>query len=187
MIESKTLVLDPTGIEKIVEPLPLAPRPESLKGLTVGLVDYGRWRTFGVVLQHYRGVLKEQYGVGEVIHLNSEREANDQGISREVAVQRLATKCNVVMLGLGRGSCTSGLVRHSIEFEKRGVPAVTFVTDWFLSMAEKVSKGAGLPNPNLVAVPHPFDGLPDAEAIEIADKLLGKAIAAITAGPVVAE
>ena len=184
MCGSRTLILDPTGIERTVELQHLAPRPTDLKGLTVGLVDYGRWRTFGVVLQHYSGMLKEHYGVGEVIYLNSEKEAMELGISREESVQQLATKCNAVILGLGRGSCTSGLVLNSIEFEKRGIPAVTFVTDWFQSMAEKVSKGAGLPDARLVAVPHPFDGLPEAEAMEIADKVLGQAIAAITAKPV---
>ncbi len=65
------------------------------------------------------------------------------------------------------------------------MPAVTFVTEWFKSLAETVRKGAGLPDLNLVVVPHPFDSRPQEEVIEIADKLFGQAMAAITTGAMV--
>ncbi len=67
-----------------------------------------------------------------------------------------------------------------MEFEKMGIPAVTFVTDWFKSLANTIKKGGGLPDLNLVVVPHPFDSLSEQEAIAIADGVLDQAIAAIT-------
>ena len=60
-----------------------------------------------------------------------------------------------------------------------------FVTEWFRSLAEATKKGLGLPDLNLVTVPHPFDSLPEAEAIKIADQVLDKAVAAVTTGALV--
>ncbi|MDO8673253.1 MAG: hypothetical protein Q7O66_17745 [Dehalococcoidia bacterium] len=67
-------------------------------------------------------------------------------------------------------------------FEKKGIPTVTFVTNQFQSLADTVRKGGGLPNLNLVVVPHPFDSLPQAEAKAIAEEFLAKGVEAITAG-----
>lgn len=182
MSSEKTSILDPTGLSKSVE-LRLVPRPADLKGLTVGLLDYGRWVTFGTVFKNYARLLKERYAVGDVIYVNTEKEGMEKGTSRESTVEALASRCHVVLLGLGRGSCTATLVLEGIEFEKRGIPAVVFVTDWFLSMADKVKKGEGLPDLNFVAVPHHFDELSEGEAMAIADGILEKAIAAITTLP----
>ncbi|MDO8669942.1 MAG: hypothetical protein Q7O66_00745 [Dehalococcoidia bacterium] len=54
-----------------------------------------------------------------------------------------------------------------------------------MSLAQTVRKGAGLTDLNLVVVPHPFDSRPKEEVIEIADRLFGQAMAALTTGALV--
>lgn len=97
---STTKILDPTGMRQSMG-LQLAPRPEDLKGLTVGLVDNGRWATWGMVSQHYEELLKERYGVGEVIYLNQEKEELQNGTGRQQMHEDLASKCDAVIVGLG--------------------------------------------------------------------------------------
>lgn len=96
----KVVVLDPTGMRK-TSGLELAPRPDEIKGKTVGLLDNGRWLTWGTVFHRYEELLKERYGVGEVIYVNQEREGIKKGIDRQGVVEEMAAKCDVVILGLG--------------------------------------------------------------------------------------
>ena len=100
MSGARTEILDPTGTRRSAG-FQLAPRPEEIRGLTVGLVDIGRWLTWGTVFQHYKEVLKERYGVGDVIYVNQEREGLEKGKERPEVIDDIASKCDVVILGLG--------------------------------------------------------------------------------------
>ncbi|MDO8669912.1 MAG: hypothetical protein Q7O66_00595 [Dehalococcoidia bacterium] len=92
------LVLDPTGVTK-ASGLQLAPRPADLEGKTVGLLDNGQWWSFGVVLQHYRKVLKERFGVSDVISINILKEGFQTFFPK--SAEELVGKVDVVMNGLG--------------------------------------------------------------------------------------
>ncbi len=59
------------------------------------------------------------------------------------------------------------------------------MTEVFQSLAKSVRKGAGLPDLNLVVVPHPFDTLSEEEIIAVADNLFGQTMAALTTGALV--
>ncbi len=100
MSGSKTVILDPTGVERSGG-LRLAPRPEDLKGKTVGLLDNGRWVTWGMVAEHFTQKLKEHYGVADVIYLNQEKAGLEKGIDRDESLADLASKCDVAIVGLG--------------------------------------------------------------------------------------
>ncbi|MDO8670210.1 MAG: hypothetical protein Q7O66_02125 [Dehalococcoidia bacterium] len=103
MSGSKMLVLDPSGERKDLG-FRLAPRPADLKGATVGLVDNGHWWSFGVVLQRYTELLKEHYGVENVIYMNWKQTGMDKkqaGQTHEDVIEDLAAKCQVVFTGLG--------------------------------------------------------------------------------------
>ncbi|MBI2865100.1 MAG: hypothetical protein HYX94_11120 [Chloroflexi bacterium] len=112
MSGSTILIVDPIG-EPRISGLQLAPRPESLEGLTVGLVSNGWW-SFNVVQHHYEELLKERCGVGDVVFVNVDsarikergfrRSDNPSQINGNLdakSFEELASKCDVVINGLG--------------------------------------------------------------------------------------
>ena len=59
-------ILDPVGFETQAPPKAMAQRLESLKGKTVGILDIG-FPNGSVFLDRVEEVLKNKYGVGEVV------------------------------------------------------------------------------------------------------------------------
>ncbi|MBI2865440.1 MAG: hypothetical protein HYX94_12875 [Chloroflexi bacterium] len=93
MSESTVFVLDPTSKPKVLG-LKLAERPADIRGLTVGFLDSGWW-SFGVVLERYRELLAERFGIRAVTyHKKKERPAPKE------LLDELATKCQIVINGL---------------------------------------------------------------------------------------
>ncbi|MDO8672548.1 MAG: hypothetical protein Q7O66_14125 [Dehalococcoidia bacterium] len=95
MSESIVFMLDPTA-EGQTSNAGLADRPDDLRGLTVGLVDNGWW-SLGVVLERYRHLLAERFGITDVIHYKKKLSSP----SPSEAIDDLAAKCQVVIAGLG--------------------------------------------------------------------------------------
>ncbi len=101
MSEANMLILDPTGSVE-ASGLQLAPRPVDLRGKTVGVVDNGMWLSFAVVVERYKELLKEHYGVSDVIYVNLEKEGVEKGKARrQECIDELALKVDVVFTGLG--------------------------------------------------------------------------------------
>jgi hypothetical protein len=63
-------------------------------------------------------------------------------------------------------------VLDSIEFDRRGIPAVAVCTDYFISPARTVSKMMGIPDYPVVFVPHPLSGLDSEEVAKRAEEIL---------------
>ncbi|MBI2865370.1 MAG: hypothetical protein HYX94_12520 [Chloroflexi bacterium] len=110
MSGSTILILDPIG-ETRMSGLQPAPRPESLEGLTVGLVSNGWW-SFNVVQQRFGELLKERCGVGDVVFVDvPSAEIKEHGGRRPdnpihgnldpKSLDEFASKCGVVINGLG--------------------------------------------------------------------------------------
>ncbi|MBI2864277.1 MAG: hypothetical protein HYX94_06905 [Chloroflexi bacterium] len=106
---STILIRSPIGQPRTLN-LKLAPRPESLEGLTVGLLSNGWW-SFNVVQQRFGELLKERCGVADVHFLDfraaTMEEGGGSGTWRIASgaeshfIERLAAKCDVVINGLG--------------------------------------------------------------------------------------
>ncbi|MBI2863934.1 MAG: hypothetical protein HYX94_05165 [Chloroflexi bacterium] len=88
----------------------LSPRPESLEGLTVGLLSNGWW-SWNVVQQRFGELLKERCGVADTMFLDFRAATmKDKGgnLTWKIArgadpyyADQLADKCDVVITGLG--------------------------------------------------------------------------------------
>lgn len=64
---------------------------------------------------------------------------------------------DAVVLALGDcGSCTSGSILDCVEFEKRGIPTVTIVSQLFEAVSQLEAASKGLPEMPIVIVPHPI-------------------------------
>jgi len=58
------------------------------------------------------------------------------------------------------GACSSFAVRDGVELEKRGIPAVVFVSRPFESMSKLWAQRLGAPELAIITVPHPLAQLP---------------------------
>ncbi len=75
----------------------LAPRLSgTLQGKTVGFLNNG-WVSWGQTLEHFRRVLRERYGVAEVI----ERPISTVKSAPPELFEEMASRCDVVVTGLG--------------------------------------------------------------------------------------
>ncbi|MCU0579269.1 MAG: hypothetical protein MUF69_06950 [Desulfobacterota bacterium] len=90
------IVLDPTD-EPLKTGFTLAPRPEKLAGLTVGLIDNGKKNSDYLL----RGILKGlQAGVSLAGSVEVRKPSASHGIPPLLA-EELAGRCQVVMAGIG--------------------------------------------------------------------------------------
>ncbi len=99
MCDSTVFMLDPTAKDKI-QGARLAERQDDLRGSTVGFIDNGWW-SFGVVLERYKSLLKQRYGVSDVLYVNREKEGIQNGRKPQQLIEELASKVDVVITGLG--------------------------------------------------------------------------------------
>ena len=89
-------VLDPTNgpIGSTFEP---APRPETLKGLTLGLIDNGK-KNSDYLVKKIEHRLRERYGLGGGIHVR--KPSPSHAIPQDMA-EDLAGKVDMVVAGIG--------------------------------------------------------------------------------------
>ncbi len=95
MSEATIFILDPTAKAR-ASGMRSAQRPTNMKGMTVGFLDNGWW-SFGVVIDQFRRLLRERYGVGETLYLRK----NTTVPAPNETIDQLAQKCRVVVNGLG--------------------------------------------------------------------------------------
>ena len=90
------IVLDPTNgpIRTTFKP---APRPETLKGLTLGLVDNGK-KNSDYLVKKIGARLRALYGLGGEIHVR--KPSPSHAIPQDVA-EELSGKVDLVVAGIG--------------------------------------------------------------------------------------
>lgn len=88
-------VVDPTA-EDAFERHALAPRPGSLEGATIGLIDNSK-RMADVLLGELRDLLREHYGVAGFDYY---RKANPSVPTPPEVIQRLVAGCDAVVHGV---------------------------------------------------------------------------------------
>jgi hypothetical protein len=93
-----TRILDPTLSDAAAPAaLPRAPRPRSLRGLTVGLLANGKSNGMAL-LDGIANRLRERHGIGEVVRA---AKTNASAPVSEEDVERLAKRCAVVLTAIG--------------------------------------------------------------------------------------
>lgn len=154
--ENLTSVLDPTGYPpEVVGKLP-APRPETLDGRTVYLVD-SRFDDSAELLKQIAIWFQENMPAvsTKLVQLASTYAKDDPALWEEIKASGAAA-----ILGVGHCStCAPAVSAHAITLEtKYGVPTVAVHTDKFEKVVKSVTKMAGLPQAPLVFVPQPVMG-----------------------------
>ncbi len=92
----KLLVFDPRGVIE-VEPLSLAPRPQALDGLTLGILDNTKWNA-GRLLRKIASRLKAELPFGRMNYYRKESFSKE---ADPALLQRIAAENDVVLTAIG--------------------------------------------------------------------------------------
>ncbi|WP_370223631.1 UGSC family (seleno)protein [Pararhodobacter marinus] len=153
--------LDPTGTPPVVTGKQPAPRPSSLEGATVYLVDSRFDDSLELLKQiaAWFGVHMPSVTV-EIRQLASTYAKDDPDLWEEIR-----NRGAVAIIGVGHCStCAPAVSTHAITLEtKYGVPTVAVHTEKFDRVVRSVVKMGGLPQAPLVFVPQPVMGKSAAE------------------------
>lgn len=150
------LLLDPTGMSDGALDNTLSPRPVSLRGLTIGLLDNTKPNAT-LLLQEIAAELQEHHGAGEARLYTKDYFGTPVGSS---LLAQIAAECDVVITAVGDcGSCSAATVADGIMFERAGIPTVSITSDSFLMSGAAMAQVQGFPGFDFHAVHHPMASL----------------------------
>lgn len=165
-------VLDPTLPAPADRRMP-APRPLSLEGVRIGVVDNGKPRS-----DAYLGALSELLEATRPASIELFRKP---AIGRLLPPEQLAAvvaSSDVVVTGVGDCSgCATCTVQDALDLEAAGVPTAVVCTDEFLELARRHAGQAGAPYFRFVVLEHPVATRSTAQLAELA----GSSLDAVTA------
>jgi hypothetical protein len=161
-------------------PVTLAPSPNVLAGVRIGVLDNGKPNA-GVLLTR----VGEQLGArtGAVLTLVTEKGpgANAATPCTPAVMDRLVEQCDVALTGSADcGSCTSWSVHDMIQLEHHGVPTVVATTTGFADLTRRVAAGFGLPDARIAVFPHPLGGTDHDTITAWADAAVDEIVALLT-------
>ena len=179
-VEERITVLNPVGYPPKVAKKTAAPRPETLDGKTIYLVDC-RFDDSIELLKQVQAWFGEHMPSVKtrVISLSATYQHDDPKTWNEIKANG-----DAAIVGVGHCSnCSPAVATHAITLEtKYGVPTVALHTDKFEHVVASVTKMAGLPQAARAFVPMPVMGKTTAE---LRDYVYGKD--PITGRPVMQE
>lgn len=154
-------VLMPTGAQQ-TDSILTAPRPASLRGLRVALLDNGK-EFSDVVLDGLAQALAHDFGVTTIRLWRKGFPAKGAPFIAEMAAES-----DVAISGVGHcGSSSPWSVIDAVNLEKAGVPAVALISRSFCPLGQIVGRGVGHRGLPIVMLPHPIG---EADESRIAQK-----------------
>jgi len=154
-------VLIPTGVPATAGMSP-APRPQTLSGLRIGLLDNGK-EFSDQVLEALADVLRRDHGATNIKFWRKGFPAKGAPFIAEMAAET-----DVAISGVGHcGSSSPWSVIDAINLEKAGVPSVALISRSFCPLGQIVARGEGHGSIPIVMLPHPIG---EADAQKIAQK-----------------
>lgn len=158
---SSLRVLDP-AMESTIKPGKLAPRPKSLNGQVLWILDHGA-RTgeeaagMSRVFRVWREMLEKEYQFKAIHRLVANNVATPFRHGREKFEEIARTGGVVINGGAVSGSTTSCAVHDAIQLEKRGVATVTMVHDDLTSAARAGAATLGIADLRVVLIAQEAD------------------------------
>ena len=167
-------VLDPTAASTTATTL-LNPRPASVAGLTVGLLDNGKPNS-----DRFLDGLADELRRRGALTPPPVRKANIGRLAAPELLAELSRSCDLVVTGVGDcAGCCSCSTHDAISVEVRGCPTVVVCTTEFLTTGHLAARTAGVQDYPFVVIDHPFGSLTAtqvrARAAEVARAVWGEA------------
>jgi hypothetical protein len=157
------VLLDPTGADERNSDATLAPRPLTLQGLTVGLLDNTKVNA-SALLAEIGEELSGRYGVAETRLYTKDYFGTP--VENDLLMQ-LVTECDVVVTAVGDcGSCSAATVADGVLLERAGIPTVSICSDAFVMSGSAMARLQGFPGFEFVTVQHPVASLDTAQLHE---------------------
>ncbi len=175
--DDKITVLNPVGYPPKINKKALSPRPESLDGKTIYLVDCRFDDSIDLLKQIQAWFGDHMPSVKtKMISLSATYQHDDKKTWEEIKANG-----DAAIVGVGHCSnCAPAVATHAITIEtKYGVPTVALHTDKFDRVVQSVTKMAGLPEAQRAFVPMPVMGKTAAELREYVygkDPITGKPV-----------
>ena len=167
----KSLIVHSPAIEITREVNRLANRPDSLEGLTLGLLG-NRKRNADLLLEEVGSMLKVDYGVKSVV---SSAKSSSSRLAQAALFEDLVNDCDVVIAGVGDcGSSASFSICDALELERRGMPTAAIVTEALAANASATAEVRGAPKLVFATVPHPIASLFPSEVWEVAEAVTAR-------------
>jgi len=152
-------LLDPTR-EVRTGQMKYAPRPDSLKGKRVALIENTKYNS-DRVLEMIGEILRDEYGVAET---KLYRKIYSSVPAHEAIITDIRASCDVMIAGVGDcGSCSSGSVLDGILLEKEQVPSASIITHVFVNTGRAMAKQWSVPDYKFLVMQHPIANLPEEE------------------------
>lgn len=151
-------ILDPTGLGEAAAAtgLTLAPRPASLAGARVTLLENGK-QNARLFLEDVGALLRDRHGIASV---NVRKKANFAVAENEDVVDAIRAEADAVVLGVGDcGSCSAAAIADGVNFERHGTPAAVICSEAFVATADAMADVNDAPGYHYVTTPHPVAGL----------------------------
>nr|PZN44620.1 MAG: hypothetical protein DIU60_10655 [Actinomycetota bacterium] len=159
-------LLDPTGTADHTADTTLAPRPTTLRGLTIGLLDNTKPNAANL-LRHVATELTTRHGPADVREYAKDYFGTPMS---EQVLSKLTAECDLVITAVGDcGSCSAATVADGIMLERAGIPAVAIVSDSFLVSGRAMAQLQGFAGYEFVAVRHP---IASCDEIELRQRVL---------------
>jgi hypothetical protein len=141
----------------------LAPRPEILSGLRLGLLANTK-RNAEQFLGEVGRLLAEQHGVKAVV---ARKKPDITNTAPGPMLDDLRTQCDIVVVGVGDcGSCSASAVADGILLEQSGIPAAVICSDAFVVSADAMAELRGAPGYRYLTTPHPVANLTPDEVLD---------------------
>ncbi|MBO0832465.1 MAG: hypothetical protein J2P28_07775 [Actinobacteria bacterium] len=174
-------ILDPTGradARKAASPgLSLAPRPERLAGIRIGLMDNTKHNA-ALLLSEIGKLLTAEQGASVTVESTK---PNFAAPAPADLVEKYRASCDAVITGVGDcGSCSASAVADGILFEQAGVPAAVICSDAFVVTANAMAELRGAPGYHYLCTAHPVAVLTTDQVRQRAKELLPEVVLALT-------
>ena len=152
-------LLDPTR-ELRSGQMSYAPRPSSLKGKRVALIENTKYNS-DRLLEMIGEILVEEYGVAGTKMYHKRYSSVP---AHEEIITDVRKTCDIMIAGVGDcGSCSSGSVLDGILLEKEKIPSASIVTHVFVNTGRAMAKQWSVPDYKFLVMEHPIANLPEDE------------------------
>lgn len=153
---TQELLLDPTGMDERDTDNTLSPRPATLRGVVVGLLDNTKTNAESLLVE-IGEELERSHRVGQTKFYTKDYFGTPLSESLR---DQIAREVDVVITAVGDcGSCSAATVADGILFERAGVPTVSITSDSFYPSGRAMARVQGFPGFEFCAVQHPVASL----------------------------
>jgi hypothetical protein len=138
----------------------LAPRPVSLNGLRVAILENGKPNSDKLL----KALVTDLEAAAGVKVTTWERKPAIGKLAPAAMIEDLVRTADVVITGVGDcAGCCSCTVADAIVLEQRGIPVAAVCTSEFAIAAALAAASAGAPGYEVAVIPHPLGSCTDAE------------------------